>query len=231
MVALEFYIHEHINVPAYQLLVCVVFSSGVYWVVCGARGLHTAYDAILVLGTKEVAKEETTLLRKPTVRHICCAVLLPATSKTIRCTNCEAHRHTLRSLSCRVETPSAVEKTAPDSHVNYRFLSTPEKTVRLKRIHSELRYMQLKKERLKTKLEKVVEEEGIVVDSEMHADLRNIMTTNETEIKKTSRRVIPTYILEAAATSCNFEKCLLNAMAPSHHQMVPLSQTHLWAGI
>ena len=163
----------------------MVFSSYVHWVVCGATGLHSAYDAILILGTKEVAKEETTLLRKPTVRHICCAVLLPATSKTIRCTNCEGHRHTLRSLSCRVETPSAVEKTAPDSHVNYRFLSTPEKTVRLKRIHSELRCMHLKKERLKTKLEKVVEEEGVVVDSEMHADLCNIMTTNETEMKKT----------------------------------------------
>ena len=57
----------------------------IHWVVCGATGLHTAYDAILILGTKEVAKEETTLLRKPTVRHniICCAVLLPAISKTI----------------------------------------------------------------------------------------------------------------------------------------------------
>ena len=76
----------------------------------------------------------------------------------------------------------AADKTAPDSHVNYRFLSTPEKTDRLQRMHSELRANHLMKERLKAKLERVVAEEGITVDRETHADICAIMTSAESQV-------------------------------------------------
>ena len=74
------------------------------------------------------------------------------------------------------------DKTAPDSHVNYRFLSTPEETGRLQRMHSELRANHLMKERLKAKFERVVMEEGITVDRETHADICAIMTSAESQV-------------------------------------------------
>ena len=141
------------------------------------------------VGAKEVAKEEDKLLRKPTVRHACCAILLRQSAAMTRCSSCESHRHTLRSLACRMDklecSLSAVNKSAPDSHVNYRFLRTPEKTDRLKRMHSELRCTQVKKERLKSKLAKAIEEEGVVVDADTDADLHEVMTNNDAQIVKT----------------------------------------------
>lgn len=78
-------------------------------------------------GMKEVAREESILSLKPTVRHTSCAVLLLPSSKCVRCLNCESHRHTLHSQVYRMENSEIVDRTAPDSHVNYRFLRTPEK--------------------------------------------------------------------------------------------------------
>lgn len=135
----------------------------------------------MFIGTKKIANQEEALLRRATIRHTDCAVLLPPASKTTRCSHCESHRHTLRSLVYQTGRQAA-DKTAPDSHVNYRFLSTPEKTDRLQRMHSELRANHLKKERLKAKLERVVEEEGITVDSETHTDICAIMTSAESQV-------------------------------------------------
>ena len=92
--------------------------------------------------------------------------------------------HTLRSLACRVEKEKSVDKTAPNSHVNYRFLRTPEKTDRLKRTHSKLRCFKLKNERLKSKLIRAIEEDGIDMAPEMHKDLQNMMIGTEHEAMK-----------------------------------------------
>ena len=141
---------------------------------------------LIFVGAKEVEKVEDKLLRKPTVRHACYAVLLRQSAAMTRCSSCKSHRHTLRSLACRIDklecSLSAVDRSAPDSHVNYRFLRTPEKIDRLKRIHSELRCTQLEKE---CDLAKAIEAEGIVVDTDTDADLHEIMTNNDAQIVKT----------------------------------------------
>ena len=74
------------------------------------------------------------------------------------------------------------DQTAPDSHVNYRHLSTPEKVHRLQRMHSELRCNVWKNKRLRAKLERVVEEEGVSTDTETHEDICAIMNSNESRI-------------------------------------------------
>lgn len=130
---------------------------------------------------KEVAKEEDVLLRRATIRHTDCAVLLPTTKSLKRCCFCESHRHTLRSLTYQMRNESA-DKTAPDSHVNYRHLSTPEKVHRLQRLHSELRSNVRKKERLREKLDMVVEEEGVTTDTEIHTEICAIMDSNKSSI-------------------------------------------------
>ena len=125
---------------------------------------------LCMLGTREVAKEECDLLRTPTIRHTDCAVLLLPTTTLKRCHFCETHRHTLRSLTYQIRR-QGTDKTAPDSHVNYRHLSTPEKVHRLQRLHAELRSNVCKKERLKAKLDSVVEKEGMTTDTEIHEDI------------------------------------------------------------
>ena len=75
-----------------------------------------------------------------------------------------------------------VDRTAPDSHVNYRFLCTPEKDVRLQHMHSELRCTKLQKKRLKQKLEEAIEKDGVVVDPATHDDLQTIVADNEAEL-------------------------------------------------
>ena len=137
----------------------------------------------MVLGTREVAKEESILLRKPTIRHACCAILLPPSSTCTRCLSCNSYRHILRSLAYRMEkTDRAVDRSAPQSHVNYRFLNTPDRLERLHRMHSVLRSTKLQKKRLKEKLQEAIEKDGVIVDPATHDDLRNIMSTHEAEI-------------------------------------------------
>ncbi len=82
-------------------------------------------------------------------------------------------------LSCHTST----SKTAPDSHVNYRYLSTPEKVDRLNRLHSLQRQTQLRLHRMKAKNEQVAEEKGIEVDEATHNDLSDIMKEPSTTVK------------------------------------------------
>ena len=138
------------------------------------------------IGTKEVAKEESTLICRPTIRHTCCPILLSSSLTRKRCSSCNLHRHTLCSLASRIENSEHnVDRSDPCSHVNYRFLSTPEKTERLQRMHSELRRTELQKNRLKLKLNEAVEKDGVVVDPVIHADLQNIMSIHEKNIVET----------------------------------------------
>ena len=120
------------------------------------------------------------LLQCPTIRHACCAVLL-SPSDGVRCTHCESHRHTLRSLACR-RVRSTVDKSDTSSHVNYRFLSTPEKEQRLRQMHSELRLISAKKERLEAKLRRMIQHESVCVDSDTHTDLQAIVRANDSDI-------------------------------------------------
>ena len=137
------------------------------------------------IGTKEVAKEESTLICRPT-SHTCCLILLSSSLTCKRCSSCNLHCHTLRSLVCRIENSEHnVDRSDPCSHVNYRFLSTPEKTERLQRMHSELCRTELQKNRLKLKLNEAVEKDGVVVDPVTHADLQSIMSSHEKNIVET----------------------------------------------
>ena len=129
----------------------------------------------ITLGS-EIAKQEDTFLQHPTIRHKNCPILLPTAAT--RCWHCSDYRHTLRSLSSK---HSTADKTAPDSHVNYRFLSSAEKLDRLKRMHSQIRSSRVLTNRLKAKLELAVEKEGITVDNDTHDDLCAIMDSVESD--------------------------------------------------
>ena len=65
--------------------------------------------------------------------------------------------------------------TSADSHVNYRYMRTPEKEQRLHELHSQHRNTSKQIQRLQHRLAVVIEEEGISIDENMHGHLRKIM--------------------------------------------------------
>ncbi len=84
-------------------------------------------------------------------------------------------------LSCREQ------KRSPEgifSHTNYRFLNTPEKDARLRRLHRTNRILKGRVRRLESKLAKTIETESIVVDDETSNDLERIMKEEERNVIK-----------------------------------------------
>jgi len=65
--------------------------------------------------------------------------------------------------------------TSAVSHVNYRYLLTPEKDQRLRELHSQHRNTTKCLKRLQHKLAVMIEEKGISVDESVHGDLTQIM--------------------------------------------------------
>ena len=78
------------------------------------------------------------------------------------------------------------EKTAPNSHVNYRYLTSPEKADRLHHMHDLLRKTRQQVQRLSLKIEKIIHEKGVELDDSTHNDLLHMM-------KESSSRIDVTY--------------------------------------
>lgn len=80
-------------------------------------------------------------------------------------------RHSKKETSqSSTSTPASTK-----SHVNYRYLSTPEKDQRLQELHTQYRCSAKKAKRLEEKLKAMIEEKGEVVDEGLNSDLKQIM--------------------------------------------------------
>ena len=110
-----------------------------------------------------------------TIRHAKCDVLVQ--SDLVRCLQCSRYRKTLHTYLLRQESPaqSKSDRTAPDSHVNNRYLSTPEKHDRLQHLHQLLTCTKLQVKRVKQKLASAIKEGSIEVDELTHRDLQEIV--------------------------------------------------------
>ena len=69
----------------------------------------------------------------------------------------------------------------PHSHTNYRHLSTPEKIIRMKRLHTNSRVSQQRIKRLTEKLAMRTELNGVIVDSDFQSDL-SLITKDATAV-------------------------------------------------
>ncbi len=138
----------------------------------------------LPIGTSVTASLDSKT-EPPTIRHAKCAQLLAEDCETKRCSSCVSYRKTLHAMLSRHDKSSSASKTAPDSHVNYRYLSTPEKVERLSRLHTLQRQTNLRLQRMKAKIEQVAEEKGIEVDEATHNDLTEIMKEASTSVNET----------------------------------------------
>lgn len=130
-----------------------------------------------------MARQESNLLAFSTIRHSSCEVLLPATRQSTRCSHCSHHRKSLRAMLNRCDTKTDVSH--PSSHTNVRYLSSPQKADRLRRLHTKLHDTKRQVRCLQKKLEEATEHLGTTVDQGMNDDLTTIMRENSTTIAET----------------------------------------------
>ena len=130
---------------------------------------------LFLTGTQVVARVDPRLV-PATIRHAQCSLLVPTT--TPRYARCTEYRHILRSMRARSTKPPE-EKTASSSHINYRYLSTPEKLERMKTLHRDNRAAHMKIERLKVKLKNAIDNKGVSLDREVTDDLHQVMEEEE----------------------------------------------------
>ena len=111
-----------------------------------------------------------------TIRHATCEHFLSGDEGTERCGGCSNHRKALHSMLSRQKAEKSTDsRTAPSSHVNYRFLSSSEKDQRLQNLHTLQRQTKLQLDRMSARISRSTEMNGIEVDGDMHADLVSIM--------------------------------------------------------
>lgn len=124
---------------------------------------------------------ESRLLGRPTIRHKNCERII---EHDTLCPPCKGHRNSLHAIYSRIEKCKKGKENCvdPHSHVNYRYLTSPEKTQRLSALHQAARTAQQQVRRLKARLEEELTTAGEIVDEHTHAGLESIMADSESII-------------------------------------------------
>ena len=137
----------------------------------------------LHIGTHTVA-QDTTSFGISTIRHVKCDLLIESTR--VRCSQCMIYRKALHAYLSRQKSASSgtMDRTAPNSHVNCRYLTTTEKCDRLKRLHQLQRSTRLRTDRVKRKLTHILEENSVVLDDDTHNDITEVMIDSTPHIAK-----------------------------------------------
>ena len=117
----------------------------------------------------------------PSLHHVDCEVLIQpsATDFKGRCSACSKHRNSLRAIISRKQSD---DRTHPSSHTNYSVLSTPEKNMRLLRMHDEAKNTRRKLDRLFNRIEEDATSACANVDEQLDQDLRSIISEHDTKI-------------------------------------------------
>ena len=94
-----------------------------------------------------------------------------------RCHSCTEYRQILNRIVYRIDHGKSkdIDKSNPMSHTNYRFLTSPEKTARLKNLYDRTRTMQQNINRLNSQIRKLIEDNGTEVDDDLNKALVDIV--------------------------------------------------------
>ena len=125
---------------------------------------------------------ENNFQQNKTIRHSKCELVLRGGNTAKRCAPCESHRVALRVLLCHFEKSTRCQKTEHGSRTNNRSLNTPEKVERLHGMRKHQKRTELQLTRLKVRLQKVIEKDGVQVDESLHDDLKQIATECESQV-------------------------------------------------
>ena len=115
-----------------------------------------------------------------TIRCTDCMVLVPRANSASRCEQCRDYRKNMSGLLTRYRNGQTkrLDGSDPQSHTNYRYLSTPEKDKRLQRLHHQHRMSEKKLTRLRAALKQAIEQRAVTVDEGLHQDLQEIIREN-----------------------------------------------------
>lgn len=104
----------------------------------------------------------------------------------VKCSACVEYRASLRMLYRRWSSRNLSEKSRIDarSHTNFRYLSTPEKTQRLKELQKKRKVCVKTTKRLQDRIAKLIVSNDITVDEGLNSDLTTIMEENTENINK-----------------------------------------------
>ena len=143
------------------------------------------FHSNLILGATVVAVYVKDYHPFNTIPSTSCRVLLTSFDST-RCVKCSEYRKTLNVMLKRHTNREtrilSARRTDPESRTNYRFLTTPEKKQHLRRLRLRNKVCQQRIKRISEKLDQVVEENGIEVDSTLHQDLVTTMDENQAQV-------------------------------------------------
>ena len=126
-------------------------------------------------------------------------------------------------------TTTTVNRVATTSHVNYSYLSTPEKLEWLKRLHKENRLASMRITRLKAMLAKVIAEKGILAWQKISAsDGRG---RRASVMRQCKARLLSAHLLGAAEKSSSLQWQKRYALESCNDQMVPFSVPSIKQGL
>jgi hypothetical protein len=116
-----------------------------------------------------------------TIHTSCCQLL----SNSTKCQSCVSYRSTLRATYHRWHKQQDKLGTPSSSHVNDRFLQSPQKTAKTKRLRARLTSAQQHGERVKDGITCIILEHGVTVGTLLHEDRAEIM--QERSVKSVRR--------------------------------------------
>ena len=117
-----------------------------------------------------------------TIRTTKCELLSPAS----KCFTCVAFRPTLRVAYHHLQNKKCrpIYQSPTTSHVNDRFLHTPECNGKIKRLRGRLNAVEKQVQSRKQSIAKIMQEKGIEVDLDLSNDLEHILREETEKVRK-----------------------------------------------
>ena len=132
---------------------------------------------LFVQGTDVVAYHDISC---NTIQYTDCMVFVPRANIASRCERCRDYQKNLSGLLTPYHNGQTkrLDGSDPQSHTNYRYLSTPEKDKHLQHLHHQHRMSGKELARLRAALEQAIEQRAVTVDEGLHQDLQDLITEN-----------------------------------------------------
>lgn len=137
--------------------------------------MHIKGTLYFVVGENVVAFQESGPDGRKTIRTSGCLYLVPQPGCCSVCTKYRKILHAMLHRTAKQPSDDKFTPTNPHSSANVRYLTTPQKAKRYKRIRLSFKDSQLKLERLRANLADLVQERSVEVDSELHHDMLKMM--------------------------------------------------------
>ena len=132
---------------------------------------------------KSVARYESKFQSFSTIRHIDCEVLLPSCIPARSCSLCTNYRKSLNAMLSRhhQQFKSTNTNTNINSHTNYRYLLSDDKTIRLRALYNALQASKRQTQHLKDTIDA---NKSIAISREIHDSFFETMECYNKEVCK-----------------------------------------------